>query len=173
MVTEFSLTDQLLELDVGGVLVLGVSKSHRRFSKVDAPSLLRVGLVSFFMNIASRTFEATIYPPCTRPWRCSNLARVLSYETAFQKCISQSEFSYHPLRAEKSFSEIFGSKSWELLDSFNLFLMSFTNTYRNIHSRKYQQLWTYLIHLGSTKYSNTLYFEKSGSLSAASFAGYN
>ena len=51
----------------------------------------------------------------------------------FQKWIRQAQFSYHPLRAEKSFSEIFGSKTWVLLESFKLSLMSSTNMYNNIH----------------------------------------
>ena len=58
----------------------------------------------------------------------------------FQKWISQSQFSYHPLRTEKGFSEIFGSKTWVLLISFNIFLMSTTNTYKNIHSRNQKSL---------------------------------
>ena len=44
----------------------------------------------------------------------------------FRKWISQSQFSYHPLRTEKGFSETFGSKTWVLLNSFKYFLVKYS-----------------------------------------------
>ena len=45
------------------------------------------------------------------------------FNTEFQKWISQSQFSYHPLRTEKGFSKTFSLKMWVLLISFKLSLI--------------------------------------------------
>ena len=44
----------------------------------------------------------------------------------FQKRISQSQFSFHPLRTVMDITEIFGSKLWVLFNSFNLFLIVYS-----------------------------------------------
>ena len=46
----------------------------------------------------------------------------MSSRRQFGKWISQSQFSYQLLRAEKGFSETFCSKTWVLLNSFKSFL---------------------------------------------------
>ena len=56
--------------------------------------------------------------------------KFLEVHAPFQKKISQSQFSFHPLRTVMGTTKIYGSKMWVLLISFNLYLMSSTTCMR-------------------------------------------
>ena len=58
----------------------------------------------------SKIYDALLETPRTR---------MPPTDWEFQEWISQSQFSYHPMRTEKSFSKIFDSKIWVLLNSVN------------------------------------------------------
>ena len=71
--------------------------------------LLAWYLLCLYLYFANKDWLNNRTPPCVR----------------FQKRISQSQFSFHPLRTVMGITEIYGSKTWVLLNSFNLFLMNY------------------------------------------------